>query len=367
METLSSRSTILSIYRSPPSFQPRYLQFISLSLPFLRTTFKPHKTPSNYLNSSNFTTIRSCKTITAKLSSNFDKKRSESMVLDDKLRALRELFSRPGIEVDAYIIPSQDAHQSEFIAECFMRRAYISGFTGSAGTAVVTKDKAALWTDGRYFLQIANLSISSTSATAELGQNNTIEISTHDSQSVKKNVDLGKDQRSADVGSSNQASMADKGGDFGKEIEGTTMNYASALKGTFQKQTMEVEDEGDVSYASVIRGTYSAKGKYRLEYHEPSFSMERGKFVVKMSSGCVLRGLFGHYTNQCSSKKKDEQMKTVPYWRKKEQQKQQGETQNHGKGNGASSSGSKEGDKQEEGADWENRPESSKKSETRNA
>ena len=40
--------------------------------------------------------------------------------------------------------------QSEFIAECYMRRAYISGFTGSAGTAVVTKDKA----DGRYFLQV---------------------------------------------------------------------------------------------------------------------------------------------------------------------------------------------------------------------
>lgn len=44
--------------------------------------------------------------------------------------------------------------QSEFIAECFMRRAYLTGFTGSAGTAVVTKDKAAFWTDGRYFLQV---------------------------------------------------------------------------------------------------------------------------------------------------------------------------------------------------------------------
>ncbi|KAL3631673.1 Aminopeptidase P2 [Castilleja foliolosa] len=72
---------------------------------------------------------------------------------DVKLVALRELFSRPNINIDAYIIPSQDAHQSEFIAECYARRAYISGFTGSAGTAVVTKDKAALWTDGRYFLQ----------------------------------------------------------------------------------------------------------------------------------------------------------------------------------------------------------------------
>ncbi|KAL5097034.1 hypothetical protein RYX36_001361, partial [Vicia faba] len=46
-----------------------------------------------------------------------------------------------------------DAHQSEFIAECYARREYISGFTGSAGTAIVTSDKAALWTGGRYFLQ----------------------------------------------------------------------------------------------------------------------------------------------------------------------------------------------------------------------
>ncbi|CAL5079121.1 unnamed protein product [Urochloa decumbens] len=72
---------------------------------------------------------------------------------DEKLRSLRRLFARPDVAIDAYIVPSQDAHQSEFIAECFMRRAYLTGFTGSAGTAVVTKDKAALWTDGRYFLQ----------------------------------------------------------------------------------------------------------------------------------------------------------------------------------------------------------------------
>ncbi|PIN25663.1 Xaa-Pro aminopeptidase [Handroanthus impetiginosus] len=90
--------------------------------------------------------------ITAKPSSELRKK-PKSSEPDDKLVALRELFSRPNINIDAYIIPSQDAHQSEFIAECYTRRAYISGFTGSAGTAVVTKDKAALWTDGRYFLQ----------------------------------------------------------------------------------------------------------------------------------------------------------------------------------------------------------------------
>ncbi|CAI0551295.1 unnamed protein product, partial [Linum tenue] len=100
--------------------------------------------------------IRNCSSISAKPSSELRKKKGSldsSKPEDKKLRALRQLFSKPGIGIDAYVIPSQDAHQSEFIAECYMRRGFISGFTGSAGTAVVTKDKAALWTDGRYFLQ----------------------------------------------------------------------------------------------------------------------------------------------------------------------------------------------------------------------
>ncbi|EEF49835.1 xaa-pro aminopeptidase, putative [Ricinus communis] len=97
--------------------------------------------------------IHNCSSITAKPSSQVRRSSTNKSEPDEKLSALRELFSKPGIGIDAYIIPSQDAHQSEFIAECYMRRAYISGFTGSAGTAVVTKENAALWTDGRYFLQ----------------------------------------------------------------------------------------------------------------------------------------------------------------------------------------------------------------------
>jgi len=56
-------------------------------------------------------------------------------------------------KINAYIIPSGDAHQSEYIAPRHKRREFVSGFTGSAGTAVVTEDEALLWTDGRYFLQ----------------------------------------------------------------------------------------------------------------------------------------------------------------------------------------------------------------------
>lgn len=56
-------------------------------------------------------------------------------------------------DLDAYIVPSEDAHQSEYPAARDARRAYISGFNGSAGTAIVTADNALLFTDGRYFLQ----------------------------------------------------------------------------------------------------------------------------------------------------------------------------------------------------------------------
>ncbi|KAK1979491.1 metallopeptidase family M24 [Colletotrichum cereale] len=68
-----------------------------------------------------------------------------------RLSRLRELMKERN--VDVYVIPSEDSHASEYIAGCDARREYISGFSGSAGCAVVTLDKAALATDGRYFNQ----------------------------------------------------------------------------------------------------------------------------------------------------------------------------------------------------------------------
>lgn len=73
------------------------------------------------------------------------------MKTNRKISKLRELMKKK--KIDAYIIPSSDPHQSEYVAEHWQSRAWISGFTGSAGTVVVTKDEAGLWTDGRYFIQ----------------------------------------------------------------------------------------------------------------------------------------------------------------------------------------------------------------------
>lgn len=55
--------------------------------------------------------------------------------------------------LSAFIIPSSDSHDNEYVAPSDTRKEYVSGFTGSAGTAVVTLEHAALWTDGRYYLQ----------------------------------------------------------------------------------------------------------------------------------------------------------------------------------------------------------------------
>ena len=73
------------------------------------------------------------------------------MEIKERVSKLRALMERNGIDV--YMIPTADFHNSEYVGEHFKARAFMSGFTGSAGTLIVTKDFAGLWTDGRYFLQ----------------------------------------------------------------------------------------------------------------------------------------------------------------------------------------------------------------------
>lgn len=67
------------------------------------------------------------------------------------LGQVREELAKRGL--DAFIVPSGDPHLSEYPAVHFWRRAFVSGFDGSAATVVVTREKALLWTDGRYHLQ----------------------------------------------------------------------------------------------------------------------------------------------------------------------------------------------------------------------
>lgn len=76
------------------------------------------------------------------------------MNINERISALRKAMADKNI--DAYMIPSADFHQSEYVGDYFKSREFISGFNGSAGTVIVTKDFAGLWTDGRYFIQAEN-------------------------------------------------------------------------------------------------------------------------------------------------------------------------------------------------------------------
>lgn len=76
------------------------------------------------------------------------------MKVSERVEALRKLMAEKGI--DAYVVPTADFHQSEYVGEHFKARQFITGFTGSYGTAVITRDDAGLWTDGRYFFQATN-------------------------------------------------------------------------------------------------------------------------------------------------------------------------------------------------------------------
>ena len=71
----------------------------------------------------------------------------------ERIAKLQQEMKAEGM--DMYLVPTADFHQSEYVGDYFKARAWLSGFTGSAGTLVVTQDRACLWTDGRYFIQAA--------------------------------------------------------------------------------------------------------------------------------------------------------------------------------------------------------------------
>lgn len=72
-------------------------------------------------------------------------------MVQENLNRLRALMSEK--QVDAYMVPTSDYHESEYVGGYFKTRAWMTGFTGSAGTLIVSQQEAGLWTDGRYFIQ----------------------------------------------------------------------------------------------------------------------------------------------------------------------------------------------------------------------
>ncbi|MGL5754638.1 MAG: aminopeptidase P family protein [Paraclostridium sp.] len=115
------------------------------------------------------------------------------MMIQERLSKLRKYMSEKNI--DAYIIPSSDNHQSEYVGDYFKSREYISGFTGSAGTVVITMEEAGLWTDGRYFIQAENELEGSTIKLFKMGEEGVPSTETYLYETIKKGGVLGFDGR----------------------------------------------------------------------------------------------------------------------------------------------------------------------------
>ncbi|WP_270647541.1 aminopeptidase P family protein [Paeniclostridium hominis] len=131
-------------------------------------------------------------------------------MLRGNLEKLRDCMKEYGI--DAYIIPSSDSHQSEYVGEYFKSRAYISGFTGSAGTLVVTMEEAGLWTDGRYFIQAENQLKNTGIKLFKMGEEGVPTTKEYLCDKMANNSTLGFDGRliSANEGKALQEALKDK-------------------------------------------------------------------------------------------------------------------------------------------------------------
>lgn len=110
-----------------------------------------------------------------------------------KLEKLRSLMAKR--HMDAYLIPTSDFHESEYVGEYFKCRKFVTGFTGSAGIAVVTMEEAGLWTDGRYFVQASKQLEGSGFQLQRMGQDGVLTVEEYLEKVLPEHGVLGFDGR----------------------------------------------------------------------------------------------------------------------------------------------------------------------------
>ncbi|MDY3958201.1 aminopeptidase P family protein [Romboutsia timonensis] len=115
------------------------------------------------------------------------------MMIKQRIENIRDLMKEKNIY--AYIVPSSDYHQSEYVGDYFKSREFMSGFKGSAGTLIISMDEAGLWTDGRYFIQAENELKDSGIKLFKMGEEGVPTIEEYLLEKLPKNSTLGFDGR----------------------------------------------------------------------------------------------------------------------------------------------------------------------------
>lgn len=130
-------------------------------------------------------------------------------MIKERLQALRRQMDEK--QIDVYFVPTADFHESEYVGDHFKARKFITGFTGSAGTAVITKTEAGLFTDGRYFIQAAEQLKDTTITLFRIGEEGVPKLEEYVEQCLSKGQVLGFDGRVVNTKLGKQLKeMADK-------------------------------------------------------------------------------------------------------------------------------------------------------------
>lgn len=167
-------------------------------------------------------------------------------MIKDRIERLRQLMKEKNIDI--YMIPTADFHQSEYVGEYFKCRSYMSGFTGSAGTLLVTMDKAGLWADGRYFIQAEKQLSGSPISLYKMNEENVPTINEFIEENIVQGQTLGFDGRVVSC-------------EKGSELEVITNNKQAFIK--YDEDLVDIvwEDRPELSCedAFIIEEKFSGK------------------------------------------------------------------------------------------------------------
>lgn len=194
------------------------------------------------------------------------------MNVTERIKALQALMHEK--KINAYIVPTADYHQSEYVGDHFKVRAFLTGFTGSAGTAVVTENAAYLWTDGRYFLQAAAQLAGTGITLMKMGEEGVPQITEFLQKELADGAVIGFDGRTVGIeqGKSYEKIAEEKGG---------SISYEEDLVGTIWENRPQMSDQPAFSLPLCYAGESTASKLERI----------REKMREKKADVLLLTGL----------------------------------------------------------------------------
>ena len=151
-------------------------------------------------------------------------------MISERLSALRRVMEQK--KADMYLVPASDFHESEYVTDYFKAREFLTGFTGSAGTAVITAKEAGLWTDGRYFVQ-AKEQLPDEIRLYQMGEDGVPDIEEYVENHLKEHGCLAFDGRVVN------AVWGEKLKKAAEKIHGTIKTDEDLLDGIWMKNTVE--------------------------------------------------------------------------------------------------------------------------------